>query len=129
MRLLTALLLLSLSFTSHAQTMGEDCDLKCKSQLLRVTVAPDAIKNVDLSAAAPLVDKVLASEQFKKLINGPFELPSLAFPHDKEKCQEEKTKATPRSLPSTVKALRSVIRKISIPRSGEKFASSSPVRW
>jgi hypothetical protein len=90
MRILPLIFLLSISITSYAQTT-EDCDLKCRSQLLRVTIAPDALKNIDLSPAAPLIDNVLASDHFKKLISGPFDLPSLAFPHDRDKCLEEKS--------------------------------------
>lgn len=91
MRLLPFIILLGLSSSSFAQS-AEDCDLKCSSQLLRVTIAPDAVKNIDLSPAAPLIDKVLGSDHFKELIAGPFDIPSLGFPHDKEKCLEEKTK-------------------------------------
>ncbi len=94
MRMWLIILLLGSSLSCFAQT-AEDCDLKCRSQLLRVTISPDALKNIDLSPAAPLIDKVLASDNFKKLLAGPFDLPSLAFPHDKDKCLEEKNEGNP----------------------------------
>lgn len=94
MRASLILFLLSLSPVVFSQS-AEDCDLKCRSQLLRVTVAPDALKNLDLSPAAPLIDAALASEPFKELIKGPFDIPKLAFPHYKDKCVEEKAEGNP----------------------------------
>lgn len=94
MHFILTILILGLSLTSFAQT-AEDCDLKCKSQLLRVTIAPDALKNFDLSPAAPLIDKVLASEKFRNLVRGPFDLPTLSIPHYKDKCLEEKAEGNP----------------------------------
>lgn len=87
-------LIFLMSLSVFSQT-AEDCDLRCKSQLLRVTIAPDAIKNIDLSPAAPLIDKVLDSDSFKELVRGPFDIPTFGFPHDKEKCLEEKNDANP----------------------------------
>lgn len=89
MRLLFISLIFLVSLPLFAQT-AEDCDLKCKSQLLRVTIAPDALKNSDLSPAIPLVEKVLASDKFKNLIRGPFDIPKMSLPHYKDKCLEEK---------------------------------------
>lgn len=91
--LFLGLLLIPLSAMAD-EVCDEDLLTRCRSQLLRVTVAPDAL-NMNEEAVLPLLRKLSDSPSLQTLLESSYDIPDVSMPPDETECLREKAEGDP----------------------------------